>query len=149
MPDLSIHEPDADFVNSSLAMSITGVISVGIRLHSPDGLYYAALSSTLASVARPLLHRVNITTDNKCRIVELNLGIIAASMFAIPQFFGRLKEVTRPAISALKYRLVSVRSRSRSSDRQNLGSKGSDESSPYVKTEVLGSMQGYVVPLLT
>lgn len=69
-------------------------------------------------------------------------------MFAIPQFFGKLKKVTGPALSAWKYRLISVRSRSRSSDRQNLGSGESEKVSPYVKTEVLGSMQGYAILLL-
>ena len=65
-------------------------------------------------------------------------------MFAIPQFFGRFKIFNGPAFAALKYRLLSGRSKSKSSDRQNLGSKGSDNVSPYVKTEVLGTMQGLV-----
>ena len=67
-------------------------------------------------------------------------------MFAIPQFYSRLKKVTGPALSALKYRLISIRSRTRGSDRQNLGSNESSEVLPYVKTEVLGSVQGYVNP---
>ena len=65
-------------------------------------------------------------------------------MFAIPQFFGRFKMFNGPAFAALKYRLLSGRSKSRSSDRQKLSSKESEKALPYVKTEVLGSMQGYV-----
>ena len=126
---------------SALAVSIARMISIGIRRKSHDTLYYAAICSSLSSVSdRPAHMRKSKLTWN--RTVEINVAIIAASMFAMPQFFGEFEVFTGSSFVVLRYRLLNYRTRSKSSSGQTPGLENSAEKWPVVETNVLGSMQG-------
>ncbi|KAI4200551.1 MAG: hypothetical protein LQ346_002350 [Caloplaca aetnensis] len=66
------------------------LIYTAVRLHDHDTLYYAALTTELT-------------------IVELNVGLITASMFAMPQFFSRSKLFKASTYSSLRNRLFGSR----------------------------------------
>ena len=70
-------------------------------------------------------------------------------MFAVPQFCRRTKILRLSTYAAIKDRLLSsrFRHRSKSSDRQRLPPSDSpdNDSQPYVETNVLGSIQGYLL----
>ncbi|KAL8750596.1 MAG: hypothetical protein Q9184_006371 [Pyrenodesmia sp. 2 TL-2023] len=80
------------FLSGSIAcvVSFARLIYTAVRLHDPDTLYYAALTTELT-------------------IVELNVGIITASMFAMPQFFSRSKLFKASTYSSLRNRLFGSR----------------------------------------
>ncbi|KAF7510577.1 hypothetical protein GJ744_006189 [Endocarpon pusillum] len=107
----------------ALAVSIARLIAIGVNLHSPDGLYYAALSSSLTAV-------------------ELNVGIVTASMVIMPQFFTHSKILHLSTYKAVRYRFLRRRTNS-SGRQQNPSSKTrSDDGLFVIETNVLGSIQG-------
>ena len=77
------------------------------------------------------------------RSVELNVGIITASMPAMPQFFGKSKIFKIGTYSSLRLRLFSERSSNKAS-RNTKESKQSKETFPFV-TDAIGQQgNGYL-----
>lgn len=106
----------------ALVVSFARLISIGVRLHSHDTLYYAAVSSSLSAV-------------------ELNVAIVTASMFTMPQFFTHSKIFHLSTYKAVRYRFFSGRTNS-SGRQQNPSSKIQSDDELVIKTNVLGSIQG-------
>ncbi|KAK0516461.1 hypothetical protein JMJ35_001064 [Cladonia borealis] len=105
-------------------VSIARLVLVSVRFHDPDTLYNAALTTELTSV-------------------ELNVGIITASMPAMPQFFGKSKIFKMRTYSSLRLRLFSERSSHKASINTK-EAKHSKETFPFGPDTIGQQGNGYL-----
>ncbi|MCJ1432718.1 hypothetical protein MMC27_002075 [Xylographa pallens] len=106
-------------------VSLARLIDMGVRYYDPDILYNAALTSELT-------------------VIELNLGIIAACMSALPVFFSTSKAFQSTTWKSLRTRVFgSSWSRGKSADG-SYGTKDAKGSLPSARSGAVSARDRYV-----